>query len=186
MLSAKEHFSVFDFVNRAICVIEYRRDSPIVYVNREFATLLESHPERLEGRSLDEITLADQLHFEAVHPLLVKRNFVISVLGGFVINCYLERTKERFMTTLKVTKIQVEKYEGGTYLIGYVRTATVAERWINRLRLDTQLDPYIKPILNFFVAGKWRPIATVTAPFWGPAIARHAPEIYEAVNNIQL
>ena len=185
---ARKHFEVYDFVNSGICVIEHRRNSQIVFVNRQFATLLESHPERLEGKSLDEITLSDELHYESLHPLLLRRNKLVSILGGFVVQCYSGNTDRSFIKTLKVFRVKVVEYQSSTFLIGYAREANRFERALNRLKLDTEIDPYLQPLVNafVFVGERWKPIVTFTSPVWGPLLAANAPEIYEAISRIQL
>ena len=185
MSAIKEHFGVFNHVNKGVCVIEYKRNSPIIFTNRSFATLLETHPDNLEERSLDEITKAEALHYEAIHPLLVRKSFAVSIFGGFTVLCFSQRPTARGeIIALKIERVKVEEFEGRTFLIGYVRAATSIEKWLNKLKLDTDLSPYIKPAISFFVAGRWRPIATVTSPIWAPAIAHYLPALSEVLLNL--
>ena len=180
----RAHFEPYEHVNRGICVLEYERRSPIIFCNRAFATLLETHPDHLEGRSLDEITRADSLHYEEMHPLLVEKNRLVSFLGGFCISCFSQNPNSKRLITLKVSRVKVEKLDGRTFLIGYVRAATWLERQINRFKLDTELDPYLKPAINFFMAGRWRPILTATSPLWLPELAHRLPALYEILKDL--
>ena len=182
-MSFRPHFEAYQHVNVGICVLQYQRTSPIIFANPAFADLLGTHPAQLEGRSLDEITIADELHYNGMHPLLVQKNYLVRFLGGFCINCHSQAPNATEEIALKVTRIKGETVENETFLIGYVRRATALEKWLNRLKLDTDISPYCKPVLNFFIAGKWRPIATFTMPLWGLRLVHELPMLYEFLKS---
>lgn len=175
-MTIRDRFRPYERLETGVCVIRYDRESPIIFCNQHFASFLSSQPGDLEGRSLDELTASKALHYESMQPLLVKKSMLISMLGGFCIQV-IDQLQPNAARTLKVARVEKDQFDGQTYLIGYVRRATWLELRLNRLRLDTNLDPIFKPIGHFFFAGRWRPVASFTAPLWMPYVLHHWPEL---------
>jgi hypothetical protein len=184
-MAISDRFAPYDFVDYGVCVIAHERSSTIVYCNRHFASLLSTKPESLKGRSLDEITKSGKLHYDQMQPLLTKHAFAISFLGGFIAQVYDQMpNSKKIVRTLKVSRVEKDHFDGETYLIGYVRRPTRLELALNKLRLDTSLDPLWHPVANFFLAGRWRPLATLTAPLWMPALVEHSPQLVAIIEQI--
>ncbi len=181
-MTIRDRFLPYDRLETGICVIHYERESSIIFCNQHFASFLSTTPERLEGRSLDELTTSAQLHYEGMQRFLVKKSMLISMLGGCCIQVR-DQSHDKAARVLKVARIDSDRFNNEIYLIGYVRRATWLELRLNKLRLDARVDPIFKPIANFFLAGRWRPIAFSTSPLWMPYLRRHWPEIHSLIES---
>ncbi|KPQ34605.1 MAG: PAS fold [Phormidesmis priestleyi Ana] len=177
-MTLSDRFAPYDGVDKGICIIAYERRSTIVYCNRIFASYLSTHPKNIEGRSLDEITAATELHFKQLSPFVTRNTGAVQFMGGFCIKVIDQIDRHEPLTrTLKISRVETELFDDQLYFIGYVRLATKLELWLNRLKLDTNIDPYIRPVATFFLSGHWRPYATLTSPLWMPYVVTQAPEV---------
>lgn len=184
-MTIADRFVEYDNVDASICVIKYEPQSTIVYCNRFFAGLLSTHPDKIQGRSLDELTISDRLHFDEVHPLLTKVTKAVGFLGGFCIKVHDQYPmQKKLIRVLKVYRVEPRKVGEEQYLIGFVRRPTRIELLLNRTRLDTNIDFVWKPAAGFLLAGKWRPWATVTFPVWGPVLMREVPVLFELIQQV--
>ncbi len=180
-MTIRDRFKPYDRLETGVCVIKYDRESPIIFCNQHFASFLSTQPEKLEGRSLDDITNSSELHYEGMQPFLVRKTRMISMLGGFCIQV-VDQAHPTVARTLKVARVDSDRFNGETYLIGYVRKATWLELRLNRLRLDASIDPIVRPLATFFLAG-WRPVATFTSPLWMPYIVSRWPALQTLIET---
>lgn len=184
-MSVEDRFRRYENVNTGVCVVEYEPFSTIVYCNPIFASFLTAHPESIEGRSLDELTISDRLHYDEIKPLLMKVTKAIGFFGGFCVRVYDQApTGEKLIKLLKIYRAEPVRYEDRQFLVGFVRKPTKFERWLNASRLDTDVDFLWKPVLNFLLSGKWRPWVTATSVVWGPILAREFPILLELLQQV--
>lgn len=182
-MTIRDRFNEYDAVDTGICVIAFERNSPITFCNRRFAGLLSTHPDHLEGRSIDEIIKSDRLHYDSMKPIAAKNSFAVGLLGGFCIEVFDQLPHTRLVRTLKVTRVDTHKFDGKTYFVGYVRKPTRLELLLKRVKLDASLDPYWKPVVMFLSSGKLRPWLTASSAIWLPWIINHSPEIGQMVGH---
>jgi hypothetical protein len=177
-----DRFAPYGAVDTGICVIAHERFSPVVYCNSAFAALLSASPDQLKGRSLDELAKAHSLIYDLARPISAS-SAKVALSGGFCFQVY-DQVATGMVRTLRVYRVEKESLNGQIYLIGYVRKATRFEIWLSRTRLDTDLDPYWKPIASFLLSGHWRPWVTAASPLWLPYLIGVSPEWADFIDKL--
>jgi hypothetical protein len=178
-MTISNRFEPYGAVDAGICVIEVEQSSPVIYCNALFSALLSARPDELIGRSLDDLSKAHRLIYDLAVPLAA-RTKQVALAGGFCFPMF-DQVAEGMIRTLRVYRVDMEVFGDTVYLIGYVRRATRFEIWLHRTRLDTNLDPYWKPIVSACFSGKWRPWITATAPLWMPYIVSRWPQLQNLI-----
>jgi hypothetical protein len=181
-MNVADRFAPYGAVDAGICVIEFETSSTVIYCNALFASLLSARPDELEGRSLDELSKAHQLIYDLAGPIAANANKV-ALAGGFCFPMF-DQVAKGMVRTLRVFRVDMEIFGNKVYLIGYARKATRFEIWLHRTRLDTNLDPYWKPIASFLLSGHWRPWLTAASPIWLPYLISVSPEWADFIDKL--
>lgn len=174
-------FAKYEHVDTGVLIVGYQETSPIMWCNRRMANLLNSHPDQLVEKSLDEVIKSDQLCYERARKV-IENPGAVAVAGGLNIEFY--SNFKPHLRPLRLTRVQKKEGREATFLVGYLRPLTRVEKWIWRSRLDRNIDFIWKPIANFFLSGRWRFVLSTTAPLWGYLLAEHAPEIGQFLENL--
>ena len=164
-------FAPYEHVDTGVLVVAFEHKSTIFYCNRYFANLLNTHPDHLIGKSVDEIMVSDRLAYERMQTL-ISTHARISLSGGY--NATFLSQYQPKVRVLRVTGVEVHEGREGTFLLGYLRRPTALEMFIAK----TKIDRHIKPMINFATAGHWRPYITAVVTTVGiPWLSVRAPEI---------
>ncbi len=177
-------FAPYEHLDIGILVVAYAQNSPILWCNRHFANLLSAYPGKLKTQSLDEIVKSETIAYELASQLIGNpKNVALS--GGFDVEFYSEYRP--MVRALRVKRLELGEGREGTFLIAYIRPLTSIERFLHRTRLNSRIDFIWRPIANFCLAGKWRPILTTTSPLWLHYLSTGAPHVadfFEKLLNI--
>jgi hypothetical protein len=122
------------------------------------------------------------LIYELARSLSARSNKV-ALAGGFCFQV-CDQVAKGMIRTVRIYRVEKETINGQVYLIGHVRKATRFEIWLSRTRLDTDLDPYWKPLASFLLSGHWRPWVTAASPIWLPYLISVSPEWADFIDQL--
>ena len=171
-------FAPYEHVDTGVLVVAFEHKSTIFYCNRYFANLLNTHPDHLIGKSVDEIMISDRLAYERMQTL-ISTHARIALSGGY--NATFLSAHRPKVRVLRVTGVELHEGREATFLLGYLRRPTALEMFV----AQTKLDRHIKPLANFLTAGHWRPYATAAVTTIGiPYLSVRLPELANFLQHI--